>query len=501
MRNPKMDHGMLDMVTHTRAHRIRDTDALQMNPAVAVLRLGAMNFATDADLAAALLARVRELRTDPVELVGDNVLKFYGPSGVWRIRCVCRNGRFSTMVYTPERQRLYALDKIKEHLACRLSPNTTTPAVPDVVDYSEEDSGDARENAGQESAAARNDAPRTLLEMRAVLTIQSRVRAWRVHRSTVQIQDLVAERARLTAALENTYSLLSKNKESIQHLTSRRESQWTCTLRTVEVETAFLADHPSIVFAVVPTSFTTVPGPLRVMPAQETGLTRAAVIELANEYVHGHPVGSMPSVLGKAVVREPHHFPLLLGPLSPPPDGLYRHGTCYARVSRAVSGAHGGLLSRKFGKAWRAHIQSMLTIRPNMAIIDVTADRNEKKYLGSVVVAKMLARAHGVLSPALSIESIVAVVENDGTGGKIMEMCRDLLWADTLPTVRRGFMYAQCLNVGFWVSTLELTNAARALALQTHIAYPSYYLDKDCHVRGGIVERYPDTPSPTKQIE
>lgn len=468
----------------------------------------AMNFATDADMAVALLARVEELRRHPVELVGENVERFHAPNGTWRIRCVLREGRFSTMVYKPDRTRLYAMSKLLEHLAPMLPAPAPPPAAEPLSDSSESDvPGHGVEGGSkqEEGGVARHGAARPLLDVRAVLTIQSRVRSWRVHRSVARIRALRTEHAVLTTTLEQARQRLRDNEDDIALATSRLGQQWSCTLSTVDVETRFVLEHPSVVFAVLPRSFetpTTAPttGGIRVLPGEETGLTRAAVVEVAQEYVHTYPVGSISSVVGKAVTKEPHHFPLLLGPLPPPRDGLYRRPSCYVRVSHEVLPSHGRLLSRKFGKSWRTHVQAMLTQRPHTVVLDVAADRNENQYLGSVVVAKMLVRANGLLSPAISIESIVASVENDGTGGKLMSLCHDVLWADVPTTVRRGYVYAQCLDVGFWVTTLELTNAARALALQAHMVYPSYHLDESCHVRGGVVDRYPDVPSPEKKL-
>jgi hypothetical protein len=232
---------------------------------------------------------------------------------------------------------------------------------------------------------------------------------------------------------------------------------------------------------------------------EEWNLTRDALVKNAQSLIQCVSQNTLEWECSKAMLKEPH-FPMMLGatPLYP---GRWiipakKNGNVYVHGTTNPSKQHKALLLREFKTPWLKHVVAMPTHRPLTMSYDMFADPSMTRYLGSVVVSKMLANIKKRVCPVLSIESIVTLESNQGAGTLLFDFCKRLLFVDG--TFDCGILFAQCLSsVPFW-NVMDVTSTARALIFQMQFLYSTYEFEEDCVPRSKYIECDDDAPSPHK---
>ena len=154
-------------------------------------------------------------------------------------------------------------------------------------------------------------------------------------------------------------------------------------------------------------------------------------------------------------------------------------------------------LAREFSIAWATHQEKLISDKM-VSAYDFFSDRARTKYLGSVVLNKLLVRKNGVYSAAISVESIVAQRKDSGAGAYMVEFVRRLLFTDAL-NISHGYIFAQCLEVPFWAFKLDNGIMARGFVFQMQHSFAYYAFESACAPRALRFDAADEIASPNKK--
>ena len=180
--------------------------------------------------------------------------------------------------------------------------------------------------------------------------------------------------------------------------------------------------------------------------------------------------------------------PFTIGYL-PLPAGTARTHGVVIRASRTLSPEHVSLLKARFHKEWLPKVQEMITTVPHMVSYDVFNDSACTIHLGSFVITKYAALLKTEHVSCISINSFVSCTDRDGVGTTMLNIIKDLLFEGTTDVVT-GYMFAQCLNLDFWITRLFESQHSYSLHIQMRLLYGSMNrLYRECTMRSARVER------------
>ena len=221
------------------------------------------------------------------------------------------------------------------------------------------------------------------------------------------------------------------------------------------------------------------------------GITRDMILNMSRDLVQQNTSKKNAlNICGKSIQQLNGKYPLFVAPMTLPkglrsyfvePTGI----TVYMNCTEAyISKNHASALETHFNKKWRQHMDHVMSEADNTYTYDAYHDKNQKVYIGSVCVSKHLTRFQGQLMLALCIQSIVCAVKESGGGIMLMDFCRSLMLSNNDPRIQsRGYIFAQCLDVNFWI-TMDATKISRALNAQLHFIFPNTYgLHSNCIMR------------------
>jgi len=487
-----------------------------------------------------LLAAVQEVDRNRRTLIGDDVIHVDGPLGTWKIRCE-KNGRgnFGLTVCAPPpiKTRFFSLDRLhallKDHTDASLAPHHLDPkpgahsaapssglasnvprlaslrnshgAHPDAVDRGTRGEVEVDDTTRATRASQRRASQDALKEYAAHI-IQF---AWQVHR---------VRRAReARAEKQATYDLVRAQCVALQQeLTAVDATYDAASVACTQHATVMCAiEHPpklhlkGVVDHPVPKSALD-------LLLEETMLVREEVGQIARDAVEKYVDApqSHEWTCARAIVKM-ERFPLITAVLPGVGDDdvdslrsyRCRDKTVYfVNTGKRLSPQHLAAIREQFAPSWVAQLPSIVRSR-TMSVYDFFLGRDRTQYIGSVVVSRFLSRSKGIVSPVLSIESIVAAdpsasdpaQESKKHGTMMFVFCKQLLFAD-LKNVTYGYIVAQCLDVGFWTDLLDrMSLVARSVAFQLNYLYATYHYEQDAVVRGRRFSKDEDVPSPTKK--
>lgn len=395
----------------------------------------------------ALLALVKDLEREPCELVGENIKKVVGPGGQWSIRIgVNGRGGWQKSVRGPRGEVFHSFTSAIDYLS----------------------------GIAESPDEAADDSRRQL----AAVTLQSRIRAWLFVR-------LARMRTHYRAAFETTIARLEKVGARLEE--------------TAFAETTLLQSTPPLL---IPhrAGVDTVPKrvPLLELIVDPTGLTRDAIVDAANRTLDTEDTSSKTYECAQSVVKS--RFPLIVGTM-PLPCGTrtvrLENKTLTVRNTPVMSTMHTNLLRQSFNDKF-ARVMGKTVSAADASAYDLFIDRTCTTYIGSIVVKKLAVRKHGIVYPAITVESIVAREHNKGHGASIYGVVRLLLFSDAAHAPR-GYIFAQCLDVSFWAFRLDVGNEGRALVYQMHHLFRYYGIEACCLARASLIEAADDVPSPDKK--
>jgi hypothetical protein len=420
-----------------------------------------MSTVSDEDLAQKLCRAVEAdlLRRHP--LTGDDRPCIEGPGGEWRLRMEPKRGTMHICITAPTKERMWSFKGMVRHLQSIL---------PD-ADLSLYDTDEVLDQVGTEGIPMLEDPPsiQTSIDTLAAILIQRTVRMHCVVRNQQRIAKL-QESNRMHRAAQTT---LCDEETRIRFAHGARLAlrKMTDGLQTCD-------DIQS------PTSLLT----------NETNFTRAVVLAQATNIMSAGDMKTLERLCAKGIVMD-KHFPLVLGTL-PLPTGVRRvtllGKTLFAKGETRMTPAHYAALRKEFKEKWANHVTRMLEARPVIAY-DMYSDETLTQYTGSMVISKFLTRHHRILTPAISIESIVVGTKKRGSGSFLFDMAKQLLFTDT--QMNEGVIFAQCLPLEFWNHLLDVSNIGRTLIFQLSLIYSSYEMEEDCIMRAKIFFRYDDASS------
>ena len=113
-------------------------------------------------------------------------------------------------------------------------------------------------------------------------------------------------------------------------------------------------------------------------------------------------------------------------------------------LDSTLDSEHARLLSRRFAKKWREHVEVALR------------SRGSKEYFipgsagGGIVLTRYMTLHMGRYVPAVEIESLVATADGRGAGSRLVEFAKDILFHDSPPRCDYGFLFAQAVKTPFW---------------------------------------------------
>ena len=390
-----------------------------------------------------VLTAVRTIVDAKRARVGDDIVRLAGPGGEWRVRYECRagTGAWDLKVYPPRTPE----GKVRRPLASVRAVERALGR--DAVHLAELDELDALVDAvfAHPDALAR--------ELLASLAIQQAWRAWRLRRA----------RAALGAAFRAT-----------------------CAARA-----AAIARHPHV-HAPVTVHLRTPPAArteaevlerqLRPAPAAATEALARAV--LADPWARAGPRACAAAYVGDPIA--------LLGHL-PTPRGARRHAGIYLapNPAGAPSAAHAALLGSCFLPPWAAVVAAELADPAlGAAAYDAYLDRARTRLAGSVAVQRLLVEHAGARVPVVVVLSIAAHARKCGYGTALFDLACELLFVDLPPSMARGYVVAECLELRFWAHRLEHEALGRALGHVLAAHFPAHHLLRDeCTMRATAVER------------
>ena len=426
-----------------------------------------------AELAVSLCREVQSHVLRRIPLTGDAIPQITGPGGVWRLRMSESRGTMATCITAPSKERFWSFKAMVHHLQFTMSD----------VDLSMFDTDEVLDHGGEmdgEESEGLEDKDQARQKLAALL-----------------IQRVV----RMHASLQNQRRL-KELRESIAKLEKSSRAQRMAQTHVCDQETRLRAAHEDLLVAKVTDGLWTVDEPTSLLSllTHETHLTRTTLCVHATNAMRHHPETSLEYVCAKGVTREKHH-PIVLGVL-PLPKGMRRVSllgeTFFVKAETYVTPKHHATLLKEFKDKWAKHVQKILRNRP-MVAYDLFKDAGRTTYLGSIVVSKFLTRHHRILTPVVSIESIVSVKKKKGHGTFMFDLVKQLLYTDA--HVHEGIVFAQCLPIPFWNHLLDVSTMARTLVFQMSLLYSSYKMEEDCIMRAKHFFQYDDASSDDEKMQ
>ena len=397
----------------------------------------------------ALLAALHDLEQAPCELVGDNILKVVGPGGYWSIRIgITARGGWQKSVRGPSGEVFHSFNSAIHHLTAI---------------------------AGSRKDDVADDSRRRL----AAVTIQSRIRAWILFGLAQLHAQYLAEMAKFTSRI----SLLRVRLHD-----------------SALVETTLLQSTPPIL---IPhrAGMDTVETRVRLLEliVDPTDSSRDAIVQAAMRTIETEVTSSKTYACAQSVVKS--RFPLIVGTM-PLPCGTrtvqIKERTLTVVHTPVMSTKHTTLLQKSFNDKF-ARAMGKIVAGGDVSAYDLFFDRACTKFIGGIIVKKLALRKHGIIYPAVSVESIAASKQNEGYGANIYEVVRLLLFSDAA-CAPRGYIFAQCLDVHFWAFRLDVGNEGRALVYQMHHFFRFYDIQSCCVARASSIEQADNVPSPAKKV-
>lgn len=112
--------------------------------------------------------------------------------------------------------------------------------------------------------------------------------------------------------------------------------------------------------------------------------------------------------------------------------------------------------------------------------------------IGGVVLSKMYGYERGKPVALLTIQSIASSTSRCGTGTIVLDVCEQVLFADLPKECATGYIFAQCVKVGFWQDRLDGTRLAKALVYQMALITDKYPVYKHCQYKSQRFKRHAD---------
>lgn len=423
---------------------------------------------------------VDELIARPRVAHGADTHVVAAAEGSWKIKMYKDRGSWSLRVVTPSGITLYSRASVMQFLDCLSHDGLSHDEPP--------------RTTTMRSGTERQHHHRTILQHHTTQHLHlcaSRIalgmRAWFLRRCTHRVRSS-------TYAVERAMRSLREVRSTREAAAERLENTTAVHLHPEARE----ASHPTTVHD-DDRSPTSSPWSLIVEP---TTFTRDHVGDACRAEIQAYetPQDTHSYRCSKAILRTPH-YPLLVGTLPAlATDARYvlrvqGNPPRYVHVTEGLSRAHEATLAARFRPKWVAHVRTMVRTRP-ADVLDLYADRSFRRYLGSVVVERLLARRLGKPYPIVSIECLVSARDQSDAGRTLVEICRGLLFADDVPSIRAGGLVAQCLPKPFWEFLMEPTKTAQCLVRQMHMLYASYDYEDGCTMR--FVEVNLDDPGYTR---
>ena len=180
----------------------------------------------------------------------------------------------------------------------------------------------------------------------------------------------------------------------------------------------------------------------------------------------------------KAILLLPHQFPVITHSLIGF-AGTFVMQNSIVNVSSTLTQDHICLLEDRenFPPKWVDHVRSLTQMTYQM-FVDVYSTDNS--HLGSFVCSRWLVTNQSNEYPVLSIESFVVKNKNEGHGGTMLEVSKELCLRGKFTN---GSIFAQCLWKPFWSYNMFETREARCLTYQMLFVARHYELDYDCSSR------------------
>ena len=419
--------------------------------------------------ALALLAAVEDLGVHRREVTGNDVLRFDGPVGEWKLAMYkSKDDRYLSLRVTgppPQRRIFYSMASIVDYF---------------VTTYH-------MDRARLTNIYAPQPLPNVVTPYMTAC----------VQRTQVVARGFVARR--LQRRVEHLRDELRRTELARNAVLAAFES-------TVNAEKAWRDSHPSVFIVrtftgVISTLMSPTPTASALI-VSNTPLDRDTVNAHARDLMANHNDRSVEFKCAM-VLHHYNHFPIIVGYAALPCSQALRVElnalTTFIVPSTAlVSDEHANALQTSFTPAWLKHVRTMVTER-DVVVYDFFDDARTRVYLGSLVLSKYIVQVKGVRSPAISIESIVSSEQGQGIGSRMYAFVVILLKSDLI-SFARGYIFAQCLPVMFWEVKLDGTAFARALVLQLSMIHPSYHLEENCDARGIMIEHDDEKDSPIKAL-
>ena len=413
---------------------------------------------------ASLLASVKRAIDEPQVRSGTDALHLPGPDGTWRLAQYARSKHNRTYwtikVTSPHGATFHSFSSLSQHLDQLGGDDESDPM--------EED----EEVDAADGDAADDDAADDALRLRAAVHLQEVVRVRRFRAACREV-------ARLRAAVLSVRAAAAVATGA--RARSLRPERLVVPELAGPVAGATLLDSRTEIF----------------------DLDREYLARLAQDV---QDPGALEYPYARAIRATPH-FPLVVGRLPLCAEGL--HATAvggrrlYVRGTPGLSARHEALLNAEFALKWTRHLQMVAGVR-RVGFYDVFEDACERSHVGSIVVERLLVRERARLYPALSIESIVAASrERRGQGTLLVEVARRLLFFRAPPAATAGYLFAQCIDSGFWAGEegglLDRSAVAMTLVFQMQTLSASYHFEEECSARARLVHVDDEGASPRKQ--
>ena len=233
------------------------------------------------------------------------------------------------------------------------------------------------------------------------------------------------------------------------------------------------------------------------MMTQVSGLTRNMIDARASELVRTFASTTLPHRCGRAHLRLGGHGAIVVGDLPlhlPPFIACELMGQrMYVSINEEPDDAWIAVTTSQFGEPWTAHMSNLG--RTDVTFITLFTDIHRRNAVGAMAFSRKVARKASVFYPVVIIESIASREMNQGTGKKMFEFSRNILFSDTVG-IHSGLIFAQCVRIPFWPDRMDETREAKSLIMQMEMLYQSYSFEPHTSMRSAWVTMYDDMPSP-----
>lgn len=445
------------------------------------------------DMSRAIVARVRSLNAAPRIVSANDAILLPGPPNgeLWRIR-MYRNGRGIHHVNvkvpglaTPKYSLRGVLDALG-HFGVELpEEDEAETANDDDLQELLEDLEDVHSSEAEEVEATEDP-----LHHMAAYRITTIFRAYVMWKKRARVRRIEEEIARAIQALHDARVQAEAAGERVEVISSSEAAYQILHPNVVM--------NPSVTFYHFRTSSQNLPvTDPRNMLSQESGLTRSLIDARALELTGTFAVTTTAHRCGRSHLRQHGHGAIIVGDI---PVHIRSLIACdlmgdrtYVYVDEEPDKAWMSVTTAQFGSEWATHMSHL--DRTDVMFLTLYTDRHRRTAIGAMAITRKLVRKASIFYPAVAIESIASRESNHGTGKKMVELARKMLFSD-LSSVTFGLMFAQCVRIPFWGDRMDETREARSLVMQMEMLYPSYTFERRCLMRATWVTLYDDMPSP-----